>query len=112
MLKNLENTLQGKLFNASIPAKLPDDVRENIKGRGEKLEYQRGKLWFREPFVWVYGDINTIYLYKVEEAPNGKERRKLFARYHRVSGELLEKYSDKAVQQMQEATAMQLNRYR
>ena len=112
MLKNLENRIQGSLFGSEIPAKLPDDVRQNIKGRGDELEYRRGKLWFREPFVWVFGDINTIYLYKIAESPTGKERRKLLARYHRVSGEMLERYAEKAVQPQQEIHAMQLNRYK
>ena len=111
MIKNLENKLQGKLFGAGIPAKLPEDVRQHIKGRGDELEYRREKLWFREPFVWVYGDISTIFLYKVEEAPNGRERRKLIARYNRVSGEMLERYSVQEQPQQQEATLKQLNRY-
>jgi hypothetical protein len=112
LLKNLESSIQGKLFGAGIPAKLPDDVREHIKGRGDELEYRRETLWFREPFIWVFGDISTIFLYKIEEAPNGKERRKLIARYNRVSGEMLERYTGHEQPQQQEATVTQLNRYR
>ena len=113
MFKNLESNIQGKLFGTGIPAKLPDDVRQHIKGRGDEPEYRRETLWFREPFVWVFGDINTVFLYKVEESPSGKERRRLIARYNRVSGELLERYSiQELAQQPQEATVKQLNRYR
>jgi len=113
LLKNLENSIHGKLFGAGIPAKLPDDVRQHIKGRGDELEYRRETLWFREPFIWVYGDINTVFLYSVEETPAGKERRRLIARYNRVSGEMLERYSVQEQQtQQQEATVKQFNQYR